>query len=162
MGSFLIFGDFQTFSTEPAPEKNEALAQQVMATAQRYPQCAVDAGGSGVAGACLAALVPGGVTGVAPSTSVPRRRCRSDIRVSGSVRVNHVCTYDFLHDRLADGRCLKVLCVLDEYTRECLAIEVGHSLRCQDVILTLTRLMCLYGKPEYIRSDNGREFTPWP
>lgn len=54
---------------------------------------------------------------------------------------------------------LKLLCVVDEYTRECLAIEVGGSLRAQDVILTLSRLMRLYGKPAYIRSDNGAEFT---
>jgi putative transposase len=48
---------------------------------------------------------------------------------------------------------------LDEYTRECLAIEVGKSLRNQDVILTLSRLMRIYGKPTFIRSDNGGEFT---
>jgi putative transposase len=54
---------------------------------------------------------------------------------------------------------LKLLCVLDEHTRECLAIEVGKSLQNQDVILTPSRLMRLYGKPAYIRSDNGAEFT---
>lgn len=64
-----------------------------------------------------------------------------------------------MHDRLANGGALKMLCVLDEHTRECLAIEVGKSLRNQDVILTLSRLMRLYGKPAYIRSDNGAEFT---
>jgi hypothetical protein len=47
-----------------------------------------------------------------------------------------------------------MLCVIDEYTRECLAIEVGASLRSQDVILTLSRLMRLYGKPAFVRSDN--------
>jgi putative transposase len=52
-----------------------------------------------------------------------------------------------------------MLCVVDEYMRECLAIEVGGSLRSQDVILTLSRLMRLFGKPSYIRSDNGAEFT---
>lgn len=58
-----------------------------------------------------------------------------------------------------DGRALKRLCVIDEYTRECLAIEVGASLRAQDVILTLSRLMRLYGKPAFVRSDNGAECT---
>jgi putative transposase len=72
---------------------------------------------------------------------------------------NHVWSYDFVHDKLANGGTLKLLCVLDENTRECLAIEVGRSLRNQDVILTLSRLMRLYGKPAYIRSDNGAEFT---
>jgi transposase InsO family protein len=70
-----------------------------------------------------------------------------------------VWTYDFVHDRLANGGAIKMLCVLDEHTRECLAIEAGKSLRNQDVILTLSRLMRLYGKPAYIRSDNGAEFT---
>ena len=66
---------------------------------------------------------------------------------------------DFVHDQLVDGKVLKLLCVVDEYTRECLAIESGASLRSQDVILTLSRLMRLYGKPTYVRSDNGAEFT---
>lgn len=88
-----------------------------------------------------------------------RRRCGSDIRLPGAVRPNTVWSYDFVHDRTANGRMLKLLCVLDEHTRECLAIEVGRSIRGQDVILTLSRLMRLYGKPTYIRSDNGAEFT---
>ena len=96
--------------------------------------------------------------------NIPRRRPRrrrsgSDIRLPGAVRPNAVWSYDFVHDQLVDGRVLKLLCVVDEYTRECLAIEVGGSLRGQDVILTLSRLMRLYGKPAYVRSDNGAEFT---
>lgn len=55
-----------------------------------------------------------------------------------------------MHDQLVDGRALKMLCVIDEYTRECLAIEVGAGLRSQDVILTLSRLMRLYGKPAFV------------
>ena len=83
----------------------------------------------------------------------------SDIRLPGAVRPNAVWSYDFVHDQLVDGRVLKLLCVIDEYTRECLAIEVGASLRSQDVILTLSRLLRLYGKPGHVRSDNGAEFT---
>ena len=64
-----------------------------------------------------------------------------------------------MHDQLVDGRALTMLCVIDEYTRECLAIEVGASLRSQDVILTLSRLTRLYGKPAFVRSDNGAEST---
>ncbi len=90
----------------------------------------------------------------------PRRRCcGNDIRLPGATQPNSVWSYDIVHDRLVDGRALKMLCVIDEYTRECLAIEVGASLRSQDVILTLSRLMRLYGKPAFIRSDNGAEFT---
>ena len=82
-----------------------------------------------------------------------------DIRLPGAVRPNAVWSYDFVHDQMVDGRALKMLCVIDEYTRECLAIEVGASLRAQDVILTLSRLMRIYGKPAFVRSDNGAEFT---
>lgn len=60
---------------------------------------------------------------------------------------------------MVDCRSLKLLCVIDEYTRECLAIEVGANLRSQDMILTLSRLIRLYGRPAYVRSDNGAEFT---
>lgn len=66
---------------------------------------------------------------------------------------------DFVHDQLANGGMIKMLCVLDEHTRERQAIAVGKSLRNQGVILTLSRLMRLYGKPAYIRSGNGTEFT---
>lgn len=52
-----------------------------------------------------------------------------------------------------------MLCVLDEHTRERIAIAVGKSLHNQDVILTLSRLIRLYGKPAFIRSDEGAEFT---
>ncbi len=96
--------------------------------------------------------------------SIPRRRPRrrrsgSDIRLPGAAQPNAVWSYDFVHDQLVDGRVLKLLCVLDEYTRECLAIEVGASLRSQDVLLVLSRLMRQHGKPAHIRSDNGAEFT---
>ncbi len=64
-----------------------------------------------------------------------------------------------MHDQLADGLTLKILCVLDEYACERVAIEVGAGLRWQDVILTLLRPMRLYGKPAFVRLDNGAELT---
>lgn len=88
-----------------------------------------------------------------------RRRSGSDIRLPGATTPNSVWCYDFVEDRLAMGGKLRLLTVMDEYTRECLAIEVGRYMRSQDVILTLSRLMRLYGKPQFIRSDNGTEFT---
>jgi len=94
-----------------------------------------------------------------PKRRPRRRRTGSDIRLPEAVQPNTVWSYDFVHDRTANGRTLKLLCVVDEHSRECLAIEVGRSIRSQDVILTLSRLMRLYGKPQYIRSDNGAEFT---
>jgi putative transposase len=72
---------------------------------------------------------------------------------------NHVWSYDFVADRTHDGRPLKILTVLDEYSRECLAIVVARSLKAEDVLETLTELFTLHGPPDYIRSDNGAEFT---
>ena len=60
---------------------------------------------------------------------------------------------------MAGKRTIRLLCVLDEHTHECLPIEVATSLTSRDVILTLTRLMRLYGKPAFIRSDKGAGFT---
>lgn len=94
-----------------------------------------------------------------PRRRPKKRRCGTDIRIPGATVPNNIWSYDFVHDRLANGSMFKMLCVVDVHTRECLAIEVGKSLRNQDVILTLSRLMRLYGKPAYIRSDNGAEFT---
>lgn len=88
-----------------------------------------------------------------------RRRCGSDMRLPGATHPNSVWCYDFVHDRFADGRAFRMLCVLDEHTRECLAIEVARSITSQDVILVLSRLMRLYSKPAFIRSDQGTEFT---
>ena len=72
---------------------------------------------------------------------------------------NHVWAYDFVLDRTADGRKLRMLTVVDEYTRECLAIEVARRLRSQDVLAVLADLCVRRGPPAYIRSDNGPEFT---
>ena len=71
---------------------------------------------------------------------------------------NHVWSYDFLADRTEDGRQLKLLVVIDEFTRECLAIEVGRTFTARDVILTLQYLFAVRGAPEHVRSDNGPEF----
>ncbi len=75
-----------------------------------------------------------------------------------SERPNHVWSYDFIHDQTADGRGLKMLPVVDEFTRECLTIEVERSLVAEDVISTLEYLFEVRGVPEHIRSDNGPEF----
>ncbi len=72
---------------------------------------------------------------------------------------NHVWAYDFVADRTRDGRPLKMLTIVDEYTRECLAIEVGRHMKSIDVLQVLADLFVTHGTPEYIRSDNGPEFT---
>ena len=73
-------------------------------------------------------------------------------------RRNEVWSYDFVFDQTADGRPLKVLPVVDEYTRECLAMVVGRSLTAADVVKTLARLVAERGGPAHLRSDNGPEF----
>jgi transposase InsO family protein len=73
-------------------------------------------------------------------------------------RPNHVWSYDFVMDQTAEGRRLKVLPVVDEYTRECLTIEVERSLVAEDVVSTREYLFEVRGVPEHIRSDNGPEF----
>jgi putative transposase len=72
--------------------------------------------------------------------------------------INHVWTYDFISDQTADGRPLKLLTLLDEFTRESLAIEVGRSIRSKDVIEVLEYMFMVRGVPGCIRSDNGPEF----
>jgi len=72
---------------------------------------------------------------------------------------NHVWAYDFVFDRTREGRPLKFLNVVDEYTRECLAIKVDRRQTSRDVLRTLAQLMLKHGVPEHIRSDNGPEFV---
>lgn len=72
---------------------------------------------------------------------------------------NHVWSYDFVADRIHDGRSIKMLTVIDEYSRECLAIVVERRLQSDDVLSCITELFVKHGPPEHIRSDNGSEFT---
>jgi transposase InsO family protein len=72
---------------------------------------------------------------------------------------DHVWSYDFVADRTHDGRAFRMLTVIDEYTRECLAIHVQRKLGHDDVLAVLTELFTRHGPPQYIRSDNGSEFT---
>ncbi|HAA74452.1 TPA: IS3 family transposase, partial [Candidatus Latescibacteria bacterium] len=72
---------------------------------------------------------------------------------------NHVWAYDFVFDRTREGRPLKFLTVVDEFTRECLTIEVARKQTSRDVLRTLAQLMLRYGVPKHIRSDNGPEFV---
>jgi putative transposase len=71
---------------------------------------------------------------------------------------NHVWSYDFVEDRTHDGRKLRLLNIIDEFTRECLAIRVGRRLRSTNIIDVLSDLFILRGVPSFIRSDNGPEF----
>ena len=72
---------------------------------------------------------------------------------------NHVWSYDFVFDRTHDGRPLRMLTMVDEYTRECLAIDVERRLDSENVLERLAELFVERGTPTYIRSDSGSEFT---
>ena len=95
---------------------------------------------------------------------VPRRRPRRRVatgrpRPVPPTAMNHVWAYDFVFDTCADGRSLKCLTVVDEFTRECLAIDVAGSIRSARVIEVIARLVSVHGAPRYLRSDNGPEFV---
>lgn len=87
-----------------------------------------------------------------------RRGGRAGERRAVAERKNHVWSYDFVFDRLDDGRQIKILPVLDNFTRECLAILVAFNITARDVIAVLERLIEEHGAPRFIRSDNGPEF----
>jgi putative transposase len=93
---------------------------------------------------------------------VPRRRLwlhdGSCVRLRPRYR-NRVWSYEFVHHRTYDGRTFWLLTVMDEYSRECLAIDVARRLSSQDVLHRLGELLLDRGLPAYIRSDNGPEFT---
>jgi len=72
---------------------------------------------------------------------------------------NHIWSYDLLSERLDNGRLVKLLVLIDEFTRECLAIDVNKSIKGEDVVEVLRYLFAVRGEPDYIRSDNGPEFA---
>lgn len=93
-----------------------------------------------------------------------RKRRRIGSSANSCVRLkpdypNHVWSYDFLFDATNDGRRLKWMPIIDEHTRECLALKVDRSITSIDVIDVLDRLIAERGAPAFIRSDNGPEFV---
>jgi len=96
-----------------------------------------------------------------PKKQRPRRRLwlndGSCIRLRPQ-RPNHVWSYDFVSDRTEEGRTVRILSLIDEYTRECLALPVARRMGSRQVLETLSDVMLWRGIPEHIRSDNGPEF----
>jgi len=100
----------------------------------------------------------------AQKLQVPRKRPRRRVassrpRPQPATAAGHVWAYDFVFDACADGRQLKCLTVIDEWTRECLAIDVAGSIRSGRVIEVLAKLVSTHGAPRVLRSDSGPEFV---
>lgn len=94
---------------------------------------------------------------------VPRKRPRRRIaacrpRPLAPTGMSQMWAYDFVFDACANGQQLKCLTVIDEFTREALAIDVAGSIRSNRVIEVLAKLISIHGAPKYLRSDNGSEF----
>ena len=95
---------------------------------------------------------------------VPRKRPRRRVaagrpRPLPAMAVGQVWAYDFVFDACANGQQLKCLTIVDEFSRECLAIDVAGSIRSGRVIEVLSKLVSVHGSPKYLRSDNGPEFV---
>jgi putative transposase len=95
---------------------------------------------------------------------VPRKRPRRRVAASrprplAPTGLGEVWAYDFVYDACANGQQLKCLTIVDEYSRECLAIDVAGSIRSGRVIDVLAKLTSVHGAPKYLRSDNGPEFV---
>ena len=98
------------------------------------------------------------------SLQVPRKRPRRRVAASRprplpAAAAGQVWAYDFVFDACANGQQLKCLTVVDEFTRECLAIDVAGSIRSNRVIEVLSKLVSVHGAPRHLRSDNGPEFV---
>lgn len=91
-------------------------------------------------------------------TRCSRRMAFIVIRLRPTHR-GHVWSYDFVANRTHDGKAFRMLTVIDEYSRECLAIHVQRQIKSDDVLAVLAELFIRYAPPEHIRSDNGAEFT---
>jgi putative transposase len=95
---------------------------------------------------------------------VPRKRPRRRIaaarpRPLPATGVGEVWAYDFVFDACANGQQLKCLTIVDEFSKECLAIDVAGSIRSNRVIEVLSKLVSVHGAPKHLRSDNGPEFV---
>jgi putative transposase len=95
---------------------------------------------------------------------VPRKRPRRRVSMSrprplAPTGMGEVWAYDFVFDACANGQQLKCLTIVDEFSRECLAIDAAGSIRSGRVIEVLSKLVSVHGAPKYLRSDNGPEFV---
>ena len=108
--------------------------------------------------ACRALGQPRGTQRYQPRRNEFRQRLVERMLELVREHQDHVWAWDFIHDRTREGRPLKWLSIVDEYTRECLALEVERGITADRVIDVLVELFAMRGVPKHIRSDNGPEF----
>ena len=97
-----------------------------------------------------------------PPQCPKRRRVRPDSPERlRATRPNHVWALDFQFDETADGRRLKLLNIVDEFTREALAMRVGRTCTADDIVATMATLVAERGAPAHLRMDNGPELVAW-
>lgn len=141
-------------------EAMKSLSAQYRATALRLPAHSHLPAAPG-APARLApnasTVAPGGVAAVAPASAAAHRQRSAAASACGQCE-RHVA-YDFVFDACADADSSKCLTLVDEFTHECLAIDVAGSIRSKRVIDVLARMISVYGAPLFLRSDNGPEFV---
>ena len=153
------------YRSKEAPEKTQRLVRRVIWLSRKYPRY-----GYRRIRALLARegwkasrkfvqrirrLEGLGVRGKRPRQ---RRQGRSTALPTQARELNEVWSWDFVHDRTDNGVALKMLTLIDEYSRQCLRIEVGRRLRSKEVLDALAEVMARRGVPKYLRSDNGPEF----
>ena len=153
-----------TFNYQARPDRNAGLVEEVHELAQRHPRygdrwvwALLRRRGRRVQKKHVHRLWPRATLQVRKVTRKRGPARAASIPVQ-ALQPGHVWTYDFLHDHCLNGTPLKVLTVMDEFTREGLAIEVATSLPAQRVLTVLEGLVVTHGRPQFIRSDNGPEF----
>jgi putative transposase len=153
-----------TFGYQTRPERNAGLTAQLTELARRHPRfgyrrvwALLRRRGQHVNKKRLHRLWKQARLQVRKVTC-PRRAARRGMIPVQATHPGHVWTYDFLHDRCLKGTPLKVLTVMDEFTREGLALEVATSLPSARVLAILQGLVVTHGAPQFVRSDNGPEF----
>ncbi len=153
-----------TFGYQARPDRNAALADQVQAVAQHHPRygyrrawALLRRRGQRVNKKRVHRLWKRAKLQVRKVARKQRPVRMSSIPVQ-AMHPNHGWTYDFMQDRCVNGTPLKVLTIMDEFTREGLAIEVATALPARKVIAVLEHLFQSHGVPQFLRSDNGPEF----
>ncbi len=153
-----------TFSYQAGPERNAGLVEEVHDLAQRYPRygyrrvwALLRRRGRQVNKKRVHRLWKRASLQVRKVTRTRGPAHAASVPVQAR-HPGHVWTSDVLHDHCLNGTPLKVLTVMDEFTREGLAIEVATSLPSRRVLAGLERLVAIHGRPQFIRSDNGPEF----